>query len=270
MQQINPQNALDETNKKAVVTGVILLIALIAVASWLPSVIHSDLADATTRTSVIGAVAIGIERLIEALWSILAIWVPGGFGILPTLPKQVQSLTQQLGDHLDSVRTQAQSALNDITNAGKLADEKLIVANGYMSDISAQIAKLKGNVQGVEQLDKIAKTAVTAITGLQNLVPTAKTHLDDALGTIAQVNDFLDKFKTNPGRQLVSLYLGVMMGILVAWLLGLDIFNDSAKHEDATHLSVAITGLVIGLGASPAHEVIRAVQEFKIAKKAGP
>jgi len=103
--------------------------------------------------------------------------------------------------------------------------------------------------------DRATKVANTAIGGLQ---------------------DFLATFKDNPGRRLISIYLGAILGLLVAGFFGLDVFAAATRSvSTATTASVStcprfmvlLTGVIIGLGSNPTHEVIRAVQEFKKGQK---
>lgn len=91
-------------------------------------------------------------------------------------------------------------------------------------------------------LNAAAAIAGTAIDGLQN---------------------FIASFKDNPGRRLISIYLGVILGLTVAGYFGLDLFQAVLKDtaQSTNHLNIIITGVVVGLGSNPTHEVIRALQE---------
>jgi hypothetical protein len=82
--------------------------------------------------------------------------------------------------------------------------------------------------------------------------------------------DVVATFKDNPGRRLISIYVGAVFGLLVSGMLSLDLFAAALQRPTATigpswlpHLGIVLTGLVMGLGSNPTHEVIRAVQEFK-------
>lgn len=68
-----------------------------------------------------------------------------------------------------------------------------------------------------------------------------------------------------------------MMGIATTSVLGLDLFQALAAHptpiSTGSHytfpqaLHIVFTGLVIGLGSGPTHELIRLVQEAKESRK---
>jgi hypothetical protein len=74
----------------------------------------------------------------------------------------------------------------------------------------------------------------------------------------------------NPGRRILSIYLGALMGLVVAVILGLDVFA-AVLGTVSTGLKygVAATGLVMCLGSSPTHEVIKVLQTIKQNQKAG-
>jgi hypothetical protein len=90
----------------------------------------------------------------------------------------------------------------------------------------------------------------------------------------------MGSFKDNPGRRLISLYVGAMAGLAVAGIFGLDLFSavmaepsgEAAASSPLTahpKLNIVLSGIIMGLGASPTHEVIRLVQEYKERQKGG-
>ena len=92
--------------------------------------------------------------------------------------------------------------------------------------------------------------------------------------SITSVTDFLASFKDNPGRRMLSLELGIIGGLAVALFTGVDVFagtsNEGAGAADmvsATVGGILFTGVLMGLGSSPTHEVIRVLQESKQARK---
>jgi hypothetical protein len=100
----------------------------------------------------------------------------------------------------------------------------------------------------------------------------------DVAGTVlGDVGAFLATFKDNPGRRLLSIALGLVLGVGIAMAFGLDIFSailtDPSTDQvagqgvstavSASLLGGVATGVLIGLGSSPTHEVIQALQEYK-------
>jgi len=90
------------------------------------------------------------------------------------------------------------------------------------------------------------------------------------------LGDFLGTFTDNPGRRLLSIQIGVFAGILVAAIGGLDVVagvqnqdvTDPLKLVPMTIGGVIFTGLMMGLGSSPTHEVIQTLQQYKRQRKA--
>lgn len=97
-------------------------------------------------------------------------------------------------------------------------------------------------------------------------------YLDEVAGTaLSGIGDFLGSFKDNPGRRIVSIQIAVIAGIIIAGLGGISIFagvqNEGAKDAnmlvDPTITGILMTGLIMGLGSSPTHEIIKVLQENK-------
>lgn len=87
------------------------------------------------------------------------------------------------------------------------------------------------------------------------------------------VSDFLATFKSNPGRRLLSIQLGIVGGLAIAGLFGLDVLAGTHNAglespladdlQDATIGGILLTGLVMGLGSSPTHELIAFLTKSK-------
>jgi hypothetical protein len=92
---------------------------------------------------------------------------------------------------------------------------------------------------------------------------------------LSAVGDFLGTFKDNPGRRLMSILLGVIAGLAIAGLAGLDVYagvqndgvTDATKLVAPTVLGIIFTGVLLGLGSSPTHEVIKVLQKDKERRK---
>jgi ethanolamine transporter EutH len=59
--------------------------------------------------------------------------------------------------------------------------------------------------------------------------------------------------------------IGAYLGLAAAWVLGLDVIHAALGVNDksAVHLGLAATGVVIGLGSVPLHELIGGLVAFK-------
>ncbi len=88
----------------------------------------------------------------------------------------------------------------------------------------------------------------------------------------------MQTFDGNPARRLMSLYLGMILGLLVAAALGRDAFQAAFGkkrfgdaewiYDELPNLGTAATGLLMGIGTNPAHEAIKTLKEIKERRKA--
>ncbi len=67
---------------------------------------------------------------------------------------------------------------------------------------------------------------------------------------------------------MISLYFGIILGLIVASIFKLNLLTlvftpDKQNPAYLPYLGVLLTGTVMGLGSSPTHEVIQAIQEYK-------
>ena len=99
--------------------------------------------------------------------------------------------------------------------------------------------------------------------------------MSEIAGTaLSGLGDFLGTFKDNPGRRLLSIQIGLLAGLLVAAIGGLDVIagvqnqGATATLAPATIGGIIFTGLLMGLGSSPTHEVISSLQQYKQQSKA--
>ncbi len=126
--------------------------------------------------------------------------------------------------------------------------------------------------EGVRTTQDVRLTA-TRITGtidtLRNLLPQLETQATLAQQSVSVLSNFVETFKDNPARRLISIYIGAFFGLGAAASFQLDLFQAILNPDHpVTGVGIAMTGLVIGLGVNPTHEVIRLLEEFKKSQKA--
>ena len=130
--------------------------------------------------------------------------------------------------------------------------------------------KVTSNVQAMEKARASVVTTLNQLEGqygkVGQVVAVAQTVVDD-------LEEYITTLKGNPGRKLVSLYFGAYVGLVAAWIFSLDVFlaTMGTAAPSMAYLGgwrVAFTGILVGLGAGPTHELIRAIQEFKNSRKA--
>jgi hypothetical protein len=126
-----------------------------------------------------------------------------------------------------------------------------------------------------------AAAAGRGIGYLEGQYPNLQERAQDFNRAVSQVDEFLNSFNDNPARRLISIYVGALIGLLLAGILGLDLIGATLGEDPfgtgnnqpwwdkfLPNLGAAVTGLVMGLGASPTHELIKTLQETKKARKA--
>ena len=266
-----------------VLVGFTLLVVGIAVAYALAPLPNKGFRDAAAALAVITAAAVGIERVLEMGWSALGSFL-GEWWPLSIVRDQVDELTDSLDPVVASFYTDANAALGLAAAAGKLTADELAAAQ---AELTAQKTALDATLTELRRLAPDSQRAqLLAVTVGQNVAFVEKkfasfsTDVQRAVNvanqSIAGVTDFLATFKENPGKRLISIWVGMLIGLAVAGFLGLDLFLAVLGPDSAVATPIAIapdpvgivmTGLVIGLGASPTHEVITVLQEIKKSRK---
>jgi hypothetical protein len=258
---------------KAVI--ILLVFGALAFAVWIASttqVENSKSGDAAAVTAMVLAVSIGIERITEFGWTVI-----GSLGILGTwwpfnlVKKVAEAGVEYLDLQLKPVWEQAAVAIEKLKDVK--APEELDALRKTLKASMLQIEQFKKLAPGNQRLDALTTTAFQSLNYLDVTLsdPQLQRYVNAANQAIAGISDLVNSFKDNPGRRLLSILTGVYLGLAIAWFLGLDIF--SALGVTFTNPSVpagvgiALTGIVVGLGSSPTHEVIRVIQETKKARK---
>ena|SRR5215212_943798 len=123
-----------------------------------------------------------------------------------------------------------------------------------------------------------------AVASLNQIYPQLESTASAAHETLASGAKFFQTFQDNPARRLMSLFAGAVLGLIVAEALGLDVIQatvgdpftggswplqpvfDALGIKPITvfpNLGTAVTGIAMGLGANPTHELVKALQERK-------
>lgn len=235
-------------------------------------------ADAAAAIALISAAAVGVERVIEGIWTVLGSsfgeWWP-----LSVINDQVKSLTTGLTAALDQFYGDAKAALDvaaradeRLTGAVEAAKKQLDADKDALTTDMNQLHRLVPNNQTANLLAARALQAVSvADARYRPLAPGLETAFSVAKQSISGVSDFLATIHENPAKRLISIWLGVMLGMGAAGVLGLNVFTAVSGPAPATStdpIAIVLTGIVIGLGSSPTHEVISVLQEVKKARKA--
>lgn len=236
--------------------------------------------DAAAALAMIGAASVGIERVTEMMWTALGSFL-GEWWPLSIVRKQVEDLENDLDPVVGKFYTEASGALDLAAAAGKFTTEELANAQAELAtqreNLLAQLTelrKLAPDSQRAQLLSVTAKQKVDLVEAkFADFSDEVQRAVNEAKQSITALGDFVATFKDNPGKRLISIWAGMLLGLGAAAFLGLDVFTAALGPEgvavaaEPDPIGVVATGLVIGLGAGPTHEVVRVLQEVKKARK---
>lgn len=263
-------------NRKVVIWTLVCIFVLVLIfvlASFLTERSGIKITSSAVAISVIGAIAIGIERIIEAFWSFMAVLGKQKWPFC-SAPEASLKLVNELNTHLVPFYEKAEQAIQKAEEAGEMAKEKLEQAKKLLTSFQENLQNLQSTgIVDAKMQDK-AEFALQKMTALQDIFPKLENAADLGQQSLLAAMDFVSTFNENPGKRLVSIYAGMFVGVIVAGVTGLDLFQ--AVLEESTpallstgaHWGVGFTGLLVGLGASPTHEVISILKNLKEKQKA--
>jgi hypothetical protein len=225
-------------------------------------------------------VAIGIERILELGWTAIGNSRLGAYWPMKQIDEAVKTVEDQTDALLGSAIKEAREALE----AGKsgLADGSatLKTISDNLAELRVVEVKLRAKLdnarqlapgssrlalvsnvaaQGQQAIDKATTVGDTVLADGQRIAKAAAQSMDLAL-------ELVSSFQDNPAKRVMSILVGAALGMLVASLMGLNIFLavlDSKAALMAGTLGVLVTGVVMGLGSAPTHEIIKGLQRYK-------
>jgi hypothetical protein len=249
----------------------LLIVAVAAIFSFSSGQHPQPAKDATAALAVITGGALAIERIMEFGWTLV------GQFIDPTWPSALSSavapfigrLREDLTTYLAEAATKLQSLKND-ANADASA---LARVQQQLAALKTAVTTLAGS-PATERLQDVARLAADTTALFERLGAKLQVTED---GIVAAANDasaFIATFSDNPGRRLISIAIGSSMGLVMAAAFPLDVFQATSSGTSnggasSTPLGIAFTGLIMGLGSNPTHEVIRALQQLKKMRAGG-
>jgi hypothetical protein len=273
----------------------IVVLALVA-ASWLvaPDKANPGFKDAASVLAFAGLVAVAIERVIEGALALLA----GPFGEwwplrvakqeFDVYEKQTNELLSPVFEKVKASLEQAkQQAGGDADKIKKitaaiaaLAADQSVLMQQY-NDARTKLAPGSARLKRVAQVGEGVRAAFsTAADEAGDLGQDAQTALDAATHAADGALLIIGSFGDNPARRLATMAIGASLGAVVAGGMGLNLFaavlaTDPGAAAAATpawllgKVGVLATGLIVGLGSNPTHEVIKALQQYKDSRIGG-
>ncbi|MGI8423106.1 MAG: hypothetical protein ACR2NO_03145 [Chloroflexota bacterium] len=252
-----------------------------AIAAFVAPTSNNGFKDAASVLTFAGLVAVGIERLIEVLWTLVGQaknaggWWP--LSAVKTKATEVESQTNlmltTIFDQITSGLTTAKSDTNAARATIEALEEHLRALPKVKQELGARFTAAQALAPGSARLEMVSGVANRASTLLGAAATAAGAHATAARGALETASSaasialsVVGAFQDNPARRIASILIGSALGMLTASFMGLNVFAAVLSTDAglvAGKLGVVLTGVLVGLGASPTHEVIKALQEFK-------
>ena len=265
---IGTLKAPTKTSVFTLVAVIVFLACFAAVAQYSVS-LEAELISAAAALTIITATAVGIERAIEIFWTYIGCTL-GSWWPLGAVRDQLDGLISSLDNFFEPFYQDAQVTLQKLQQAQTWGEDKIEAAARDLDKVKKHVDELRKLPIDSQRVKLIINSASRSVNYLSKKYPDIEESAVLARLGLEGVTNFVDTFKDNPGRRLISLFAGSIVGMAIAGAMGLDVFKavlgtpiplDQSPY--LPHAGVAITGLLMGLGANPTHEAIRLLQEVK-------
>jgi hypothetical protein len=223
--------------------------------------------DAAAVLAIVTSAAVAIERALEFFWTAKES-VLGRDSPLEPVGVLIDLAVKDLDDATGLFLQEADSALQHAKTAGKLAVEQIATAEAQIAALKLELKRLNAEAPTNPQVQQLIQLVGERTRELEQHLPAVKDGGEITRQSLTVLSGVVASTTDNPGRRLIGLLAGATFGLAVAAAFGLDLFHAGLDAPAAGRWGIAFTGLVLGLGANPTHEVIRAVQEYKERQKA--
>lgn len=281
-----PHSKLGTTTAANVFAGLFVLVAVVAlIAVFVAPESNEGFRDGAAVIAFVTAAAVAIERIVEGVWTIVGSNRSlGGWWPFKTVRDNILDFEDKANAMLDEPLEHAIQVLQDAVDAHGTATTLVKDINLELAGFRQSANSLRGKVgnaqttlapgsprfqlvsEAVDDGVAIANRAVARAAQLNKDAGSVLERLAPAADACDMVSDYITSFDDNPARKLTSLALGATLGIALAGFLGLNLFlailGDTSSWS-AGEAGILLTGLVIGLGSNPTHEVIKALERRK-------
>jgi hypothetical protein len=275
-----------------ILTAIFIMSAVVA-ALVAPQRANRGFADAASVLAFIGLAAVAIERSIEGMYTLLSGRL-GQWWPLKLIRAEFDTFESHTDDLLGPILRTTLAGLGTAHDAAAAGSADALALQHKIDEITTTGLRLKTQFDDVRQKlvpgsDRLARVGevnaqITDTLRQAQALATAATH--DAGEALRVASDgaeraalIISSIQDNPARRLASLALGASLGMLVAGMAGLNLFAAAlvGDSSDVTALpplvaggfGVVLTGIVIGLGSAPTHEVVRSLQAYKETRVGG-
>ncbi len=273
------------------VVWVVCIVIPIGTAAMIVSVrnpavhVFQDQASVVTFVTLI---AVSIERTLEFLWTVIGSSKLGGYWPFSLIVERVTELEMRTDDLLRVPFASVQAALETASKDTQQAKETVLAITQKLDEfepirkrLDVRLAEAKKLAPGSTRVALVSGIAADAQTFLTDAVGVASGFTKQAKQAVDKVGDAINiatrviaSFEDNPARRIASLSLGTFFGMVTAGTLGLNLFvavlaGTNGKATAELHFGLAgswgvmLTGVIIGLGSNPTHEIIKALQNYK-------
>jgi hypothetical protein len=263
----------------------VLFVIVVAVGLYFGGFIKVDpgsisASNGAAILAIITGTAVVIERILEAFWTFIDSNI-GGWWPFSIVHKAIDRLVESFSQNVEPYLNRLRFARDAIAAAQRKDGEWKSDVDAILAHVNAvpdQLTDIARTLKqsGIANDRKVAiltESAANSINNILNTYPDLQQHLgkdvDLAKSLTDDVNSFLNTFDDNPVRRSISLLAGCIAGYAIALTLHLDMFAVLGVPTAIGNWSagVPLTGLVMGLGSNPTHEVIQAIQQYKQSKQ---
>lgn len=244
---------------------VVVLLALVVMTNG-QALDTSKASSAAGVLALVTALAVGIERVLEAFWTLIDRLVKNPSYPFSSDAKLLDNLANALGENIKDPLVTLDTFL-------KKGDAAATALQAQRPQLSGDLAKLLASVNDVLNGQKDPKSfqrlnALQAgLADINRQVGSTQTgaNLGLAVEALDAMYGWVDTLLLNPGRKLMSIFAGALVGLVVAWAFGLDLVHAALTVAPPSGWAwgIAVTGVVVGLGSNPTHELIHAIQSYK-------
>jgi hypothetical protein len=263
---------------------------------------NQSFADAAAVITFASLLAVGIERVIEFFWILLDGRTGyGGYFPLTVIMQQFDAVDAQTNQLLGKVFDDTKKALQDAKPILDQADAaaaatgaQVVNVDAVVRDLELQRNNLAARLAQVSKLapgsgrlgataaiaDQMSSAMHTAVSGIevadvavQNAIVAVQQSIATVRAGAKTAVDVIGALGDNPSRRIASLLFSSGLGILVAGFVGVNLFRavlESSQGEAEAVLfgkvGVIVTGMVVGLGSGPTHELVKGLQRYKDSK----
>ena len=143
---------------------IVLISVMVALSASPP---NGQFKDAATVLLVVTAVAVGVERTLELVWTGVGL-LKGSFWPLNAVGEQIEKMHQELNAALEPIYVQTNNTLEQLSAAGKLVGPKLTEAQAELTKLKATTDDLASMAADSTQLQMFAAATAQTISYIQS------------------------------------------------------------------------------------------------------